>query len=91
MSNTTEVKVRATRRRFLGKEKLEILALTDACTGSGELSALMGVADVFITFVGPNTKRRGPTAKVVDPRDAQIARLERFLRRSEWVCEQKPV
>lgn len=99
MNSTTEVKARATRRRFSAKEKLEVLALAEACTASGELSALMRSRGLYSSHLstwrvqrdagqlGPNAKKRGPIAKVVDPRDAKIAKLERLLRRSELVCE----
>lgn len=99
MNNTTEVKARATRRRFSAAEKVRILAEVDACATSGELSALLRREGMYSSLLAswreqrkhgqlsPGAKKRGPVAKPVDPRDAKIAALERKLRRAELICD----
>ena len=99
MTNSTEVKGRATRRRFSTAEKLRILAAAEACTASGEISALLRREGLYSSHLANwrqqqqggqlngSPKKRGPVARITDPRDAKITMLERKLRRAELLCD----
>lgn len=86
----TEVSSRATRRRFSAKYKRRILREADACTESGEISALLRREGLYSSHLTTwrkarergelealSPKKRGRKAKKRDGRDHQIADLER--------------
>jgi transposase-like protein len=86
----TEVAEKATRRRYSAEYKARILREAEACTKPGELGALLrreGLYSSHLTswraqaargeLAGLEPKKRGPKARVVDPRDKQVAALER--------------
>jgi len=86
----TEVTEKAKRRRYTAEYKARILREADGCTKPGELGALLrreGLYSSHLTswraqaargeLAGLEPKKRGPKAKVVDPRDKQLAALER--------------
>lgn len=86
----TEVKPKATRRRFTAEYKRSILAQADACTKPGELSALLRREGLYSSHLhtwraqrdtGLAPKKRGPVAKVTNPNDKRVRDLERDLRR----------
>lgn len=90
----TEVRGKATRRRFTAGEKLRILKEADGCTKPGELGALLRREGLYSSHLaawraarkrgelaGLTPRRRGPKATAVDPRDKKIAELEREARR----------
>jgi len=94
-SESTEVTEKATRRRFTAKYKLRILEEADACSKPGELGALLrreGLYSSHLTVwrearrrgaLGElEPKKRGPQAAATDPRDKQIAELERQVRKA---------
>ncbi len=99
MTNSTEVKSRATRRRFSTAEKLRILAAAEACMASGEISALLRREGLYSSHLANwrqqqkggqlngSPKKRGPVARIKVPRDAKITMLERKLRRAELLCD----
>ncbi len=99
-----EVTERATRRRFTAEYKLRILREVDACSAHGELGALLRREGLYsshlatwrrqrdeVTRAGLAARKRGPKAKVVDPRLKQLerenARLKRRLEKAETVIE----
>lgn len=86
----TEVTEKAKRRRYTAEYKARILREADACTKPGELGALLrgeGLYSSHLTswraqaargeLAGLEPKKRGPKPKAVDPRDKQLAALER--------------
>jgi transposase len=90
----TEVTEKATRRRFTGEYKRRILREAAACKGAGEVGALLrreGLYSSHLTYwrkeaargelAALKPKRRGPQAKVVDPRDRQLAEQQREIAR----------
>lgn len=92
MSPSTEVKATATRRRFSGKYKQKILDEVAACIAAGEVGALLRREGLYSSHLtkwrrqaeagrlgGLEPKKRGPVARVVDPRDERLAELERAL------------
>jgi transposase len=92
----TEVSAKAKRRRFSVSEKLRIVREADACAGQkGAIGALLRREGVYSSLLGtwrrqrdagqfgPNPRKRGPVAKVPDPRDRTIVELERRARRAE--------
>ena len=94
MAQEIEVPARARRRRFTAAEKLRVLREADACTQSGELSALLRREGLYSSHLadwrkarrngelaGLTPRPRGPKAKVVDARDRRLAELERENRR----------
>jgi len=96
----TEVSSKATRRRFTKEEKLRVLREADACGGQrGAIAALLrreGLYSSHLTSwrqqrdagqLGASPRKRGPVAKVADPRDKQIAELERRAARAEARAE----
>lgn len=85
---------KAKRRRFTTADKLRILREADACAGTkGALSALLRREGLYSSHLvawrrqrdegqfGSSPRKRGPAAKVPDPRDKQIAELERVNRK----------
>ncbi len=104
-----EVTERAKRRRFTAEYKLRILRKADACKGDGDVGALLRREGLYssqlaawrrqrdeIAKAGLKARKRGPKAKVVDPRVKQLARenarLKRRLERVElMLATQKKV
>lgn len=96
MAKTTEVSAKARRRRFSTAEKLRILREAEACAEEkGAMTALLrreGLYSSHLTSwraqlaagqLGPSPKKRGPVPTPPDPRDKQIAELERRALRAE--------
>jgi len=90
----TEVSSRATRRRFSAEYKRKILREAAEAKERGELGALLRREGLYSSHLakwreqaengeisGLTPKKRGPKPRVVDPRDAHIAKLERELRK----------
>ena len=86
----TEVTEKAKRRRYTAEFKARMLREAEACTKPGELGALLrreGLYSSHLTswraqaargeLAALEPKKRGPKAKVIDPRDTQLAALER--------------
>lgn len=95
-----EVSSKAQRRRFTVAEKLRILREADACAGQkGALAALLRREGLYSSHLvswrrqreegqfGSSPRKRGPVAKVPDPRDKQIAALEKELRKTQARAE----
>jgi transposase len=92
---TPEVEVAATakRRRFTIAERLRVLEEADGCTKPGELGALLRREGLYSSHLSAwrqarnrgelagAAKKRGPTAKPVDPLAKRVAELERENRR----------
>jgi transposase-like protein len=89
-----EVSAKAERRRFTAEYKRKILKEADACSRPGELGALLRREGLYSSHLaawrrvreqgglaGLSPKKRGPRAKVADPRDKRIVDLERDNRR----------
>lgn len=96
MVKPTEVSAKATRRRFTTAEKVRILKEADACAHEkGALTALLRREGLYSSHLtswrrqrdagqfGKNPKKRGPVPVPPDPRDKQIAELERSLRKAQ--------
>lgn len=86
----TEVKPKATRRRFTKEYKLRILKEADACKRPGELGALLRREGLWSShlstwraarergeLVGRGSRKRGPKAKPKNPLDKRVRELER--------------
>jgi transposase-like protein len=85
----TEVVAKATRRRFTVEYKRAIVREADACKTPGAIGALLrreGLYSSHLTTwraarergeLAGAPKKRGPTRRVVDPRDRRITELER--------------
>lgn len=86
----TEVKPRATRRRFTAEYKRAILAEADACTRSGELGALLRREGLYSSHLskwreqrargelqGLAPKKRGPKPAAKSLLDDRVRELER--------------
>ena len=86
----TEVKPKATRRRFTAEYKREILAEADACTKPGELGALLRREGLYSSHLsswrdqrargelqGLTPKTRGPKSAARNPLDKRVRELER--------------
>ncbi len=86
----TEVTEKAKRRRYKAEYKVRILREADGCTKPGELGALLRREGLYSSHLASwraqaargelaalEPKKRGPKAKEVDPRDKQLAALER--------------
>jgi transposase len=84
-----EVVARAMRRRFTLEYKRRIVREADGCKTPGAVGALLRREGLYSShlatwraardrgdLVGPE-KKRGPTPQIADPRDKQIAELER--------------
>lgn len=96
MVKPTEVSAKATRRRFSTADKLRVLREADACAHEkGAVTALLRREGLYSSHLtswrrqrdagqfGKTPKKRGPVAVPPDPRDNQIAELERKLRKAE--------
>lgn len=96
MVKPTEVSAKATRRRFSTAEKVRILGEADACAHEkGGISALLRREGIYSSHLtswrkqreagqfGKSPRKRGPVATPPDPRDKQIAELERRALRAE--------
>ena len=96
MVKPTEVSAKATRRRFTTAEKIRILREADACAHEkGAVTALLRREGLYSSHLtswrrqrdagqfGKTPKKRGPVATPPDPRDKQIAELERRALRAE--------
>ena len=96
MVKPTEVSSKARRRRFATAEKIRILREADACAHeTGGVTALLRREGLYSSHLtswrrqrdagqfGKTPKKRGPVAVPPDPRDKQIAELERRLRKTE--------
>ena len=83
------------RRRFTASDKVRILREADAASGQkGAVAALLRREGLYSSHLatwrqqrdagqfGPSPRKRGPVAAPPDPRDRQIADLERDLRRA---------
>lgn len=92
------------RRRFTAEYKLQILREADACKQPGELGALLRREGLYssnlVTWrqqrdraakAGIDAGKRGPKAKVVDPRVKQLERenadLKRRIKRMDLLLE----
>ena len=86
----TEVKPKATRRRFTAEYKRAILTEADACTKPGELGALLRREGLYSSHLstwraqrargeleGLAPKRRGPKPAAKNPLDKRMRELER--------------
>jgi transposase len=89
-----EVSAKAERRRFTAEYKRKILKEADGCSRPGELGALLRREGLYSSHLAAwrrvreqgglaalSPRRRGPKAKVADPRDKRIVELERENRR----------
>ena len=96
MVKPTEVSAKAKRRRFSTAEKIRILREADACAHEkGAVTALLRREGLYSSHLtswrqqrdagqfGKTPRKRGPVATPPDPRDKQIAELERSLRKAE--------
>ncbi len=94
MPGETEVVAKAERRRFTAEYKRRIVREADRCTHPGEIGALLrreGLYSSHLTtwraardrgeLAGLAPKPRGPKATLPDPRDTQLAALEREVGR----------
>jgi transposase-like protein len=95
LGEVTEVTEKARRRTFPVEYKRRIVKEADACKGLGEIGALLRREGLYSSqlanwraaqqrgelAIGTGTKKRGPKARPVDPRDKKIAELERDLAR----------
>jgi transposase len=91
LGEDTEVTEKARRRSFTVEYKRRIVKETDACKAPGEIGALLRREGLYSSQLatwraagdrgdlapGAATKKRGPKALAVDPRDKKIAELER--------------
>jgi len=92
------------RRRFGAEYKLRILREADACKQPGEIGALLRREGLFssqlvtwrrerdrVARSGMSARKRGPKARVVDPKIKQLerenAKLRRRLERVELMLE----
>ena len=88
---------RAKRRRFSAEYKLRILRDVEACTRSGEIGALLRREGLYTSHLTAWRKQRDAGAlealdrrrgrKPADPREAQIAALQRRAERAEAELE----
>lgn len=96
MVKPTEVSSKARRRRFTTAEKIRILREADAAAQeTGGVTALLRREGLYSSHLtswrkqrdagqfGKTPRKRGPVAIPPDPRDKQIAELERKLRKTE--------
>jgi transposase-like protein len=92
------------RRRFTTEYKLQIIREADACKRPGELGALLRREGLYSSYLvtwrqqrdraaqtGISASKRGPKAKVVDPRMKQLERenanLKRRIKRMDLLLE----
>ena len=93
LGEVTEVPEKARRRAFTVEYKRKIVKEAESCKGTGEIGALLRREGLFSSHLttwrqardrgelapGAATKKRGPRAAPVDPRDKKIAELERQI------------
>lgn len=92
----TEVKAKATRRRFTAQEKLRVLRLVDACTQRGEIGALLRREGIYSSSLqkwraerdagaleAMTKKRRGPKPHVPSAAEKEYVELKRALAKAE--------
>jgi len=93
LGEVTEVPEKARRRAFTVEYKRKIVKEAESCKGPGEIGALLRREGLFSSHLttwrqardrgelapGAATKKRGPKAAPVDPRDKKIAELERQI------------
>ncbi len=93
LGEVTEVTEKARRRAFTVEYKRKIVKEAEACRGPGETGALLRREGLYSSHLttwrqardrgelapGAATKKRGPKAAPVDPRDKKIAELERRI------------
>jgi transposase len=93
LGEDTEVTEKAKRRTFPVEYKRKIVKEADACKAPGEIGALLRREGLYSSQLttwraardrgdlapGAATKKRGPKALAVDPRDKKIAELERQI------------
>ena len=93
LGEVTEVTEKAKRRAFTVEYKRKIVKEADTCKGSGDIGALLRREGLYSSQLttwrqardrgelapGVATKKRGPKAAPVDPRDKKIAELERQI------------
>lgn len=99
-----EVAEKPKRRRFSVEYRLRIVREADACKAPGEIGALLrreGLYSSLLTawrrqrdegaLAGLRSKKRGPKAKVVDPRvkglERENAQLKRKLEQAETIID----
>jgi transposase len=92
-----ELVERARRRRFTAEYKLQILQQADACSKPGEIGALLRREGLYSSLLTEwrRQRERGSLAALdrprgrpkSDPREAQIAALQRRLERAERELE----
>lgn len=99
-----ELVARPKRRRFTAEYKLGILREAEACKGSGEIGILLRREGLYSSHLALwrrqreeaahtqlKSRKRGPKAKVQDPRVKQLerekAQLERRLKHAETIIE----
>jgi transposase len=99
-----EVPAKAKRRQFSPEYRMRILREADGCKAPGELGALLRREGLYSSHLvlwrrqreagalaGMRAKKRGPKAKVEDPRVKQqareIARLQRQLKQAETIID----
>ncbi len=92
-----ELVERARRRRFTAEYKLQILQRADACSKPGEIGALLRREGLYSSLLTEwrRQRERGSLAALerprgrpkADPREAQIAALQRRLERAERELE----
>ena len=92
-----ELVERARRRRFTAEYKLRILREADACSKPGEIGALLRREGLYSSLLTEwrRQRERGSLAALdrprgrpkADPREAQIAALQRRLERAERELE----
>jgi transposase len=91
-----EVSAKATRRRFSGKEKSQILDEVDACTKPGEISAVLRRLGIYSSCISRwrwtrkqrqlealSPKKRGPTAKATKAIELENESLKKALAKAE--------
>ena len=95
LGEVTEVTEKARRRTFPVEYKRRIVKEADACKAPGEIGTLLRREGLYSSqlanwraarergelALGTATKKRGPKATPVDPRDKEIAQLRRDLDR----------
>jgi transposase len=93
LGEVTEVTEKARRRAFTVEYKRKVVKEAEACKGPGEIGALLRREGLYSSHLttwrqardrgelapGAATKKRGPKAAPVDPRDKKIAELERQI------------
>ena len=93
LGEVTEVTEKAKRRAFTVEYQRRIVKEAEACKGPGEIGALLRREGLYSSHLttwrqardrgelapGAATKKRGPKAAPVDPRDKKIAELERQI------------